>query len=90
MVSYQRYYAAPAQPSPPSLDMPYYGISFTDAIKRGFKKYATFRGEPAVASTGGGRCSPSSSTLCCAYRPMYSVSRPHRMAAALLAPQLYR
>ena len=43
-MSYQPYYAAPAQPSPPSLDMPYYGISFTDAIKRGFKKYATFSG----------------------------------------------
>ena len=44
MVSYQPYYAAPAQPSPPSLDMPHYGISFIDAIKRGFKKYATFSG----------------------------------------------
>ena len=32
MVSYQPYYAPPAQPSPPSLDMPYYGISFTDAV----------------------------------------------------------
>jgi uncharacterized membrane protein YhaH (DUF805 family) len=44
MVSYQLYYSAPAQPSPPALDMPHYGISFIDAIKRGFKKYATFSG----------------------------------------------
>jgi uncharacterized membrane protein YhaH (DUF805 family) len=28
----------------PSLEMPYYGIGFVDAIKRGFKKYATFSG----------------------------------------------
>ena len=26
------------------LEMPYYGIGFVDAIKRGFKKYATFSG----------------------------------------------
>jgi len=44
MVSYQPYYAAPAQPSPPALNMPHYGIGFIDAIKRGFKKYATFSG----------------------------------------------
>jgi len=44
MVSYQPYDAAPAQPSPPALDMPYYGIGFIDAIKRGFRKYATFSG----------------------------------------------
>ena len=44
MVSYQPYDAAPAQPSPPALDMPHYGIGFIDAIKRGFKKYATFSG----------------------------------------------
>ena len=35
---------APAQSSPPALDMPHYGIGFIDAIKRGFKKYATFSG----------------------------------------------
>jgi uncharacterized membrane protein YhaH (DUF805 family) len=29
---------------PPPLDMPHYGIGFIDAIKRGFKKYATFSG----------------------------------------------
>jgi len=44
MVSYQPYDAAPAQPSPTALDMPYYGIGFIDAIKRGFRKYATFSG----------------------------------------------
>ena len=44
MVTYQPYYSAPAQPSPPALDMPHYGIGFIDAIKRGFKKYATFSG----------------------------------------------
>ena len=44
MVSYQSYYSAPAQPLPPALDMPHYGIGFIDAIKRGFKKYATFSG----------------------------------------------
>ena len=43
-MSYQPYYAAPAQSSPPALDMPHYGIGFIDAIKRGFKKYATFSG----------------------------------------------
>jgi uncharacterized membrane protein YhaH (DUF805 family) len=30
--------------APPSLDLPYYGIGFIDAVKRGFKKYATFAG----------------------------------------------
>ena len=30
--------------APPSLDLPYYGIGFVDAVKRGFKKYATFTG----------------------------------------------
>ena len=29
---------------PPSLDLPHYGINFVDAVKRGFKKYATFTG----------------------------------------------
>jgi uncharacterized membrane protein YhaH (DUF805 family) len=43
-VSYQPYSAAPAQLSPPPLEMPHYGIGFVDAIKRGFKKYATFKG----------------------------------------------
>jgi uncharacterized membrane protein YhaH (DUF805 family) len=44
MVSYQPYSGVPAHPSPPSIDMPYYGIGFVDAIKRGFKKYAAFKG----------------------------------------------
>jgi Protein of unknown function (DUF805) len=32
------------RPAPPSLDLPYYGIGFVDAVKRGFRKYATFTG----------------------------------------------
>ena len=44
-MSYQPYTPAPAQPSlPPPIDMPHHGIGFIDAIKRGFKKYATFSG----------------------------------------------
>jgi uncharacterized membrane protein YhaH (DUF805 family) len=31
-------------PAPPSLDLPYYGISFGGAIKRAFQKYANFKG----------------------------------------------
>jgi uncharacterized membrane protein YhaH (DUF805 family) len=49
MVSYQAYSGVPAQPSPPSLDMPYYGIGFVDAIKRGFKKYAAFKGRASLS-----------------------------------------
>jgi len=44
VVSYQPYPAGTAQPSPPPLDLPHYGIGFVDAVKRGFKKYATFTG----------------------------------------------
>ena len=33
-----------AQLSPPPLDLPHYGIGLVDAVKRGFKKYATFTG----------------------------------------------
>jgi uncharacterized membrane protein YhaH (DUF805 family) len=43
VVSYQPYSPSTAQSSPP-LDMPHYGIGFVDASKRGFKKYATFKG----------------------------------------------
>jgi uncharacterized membrane protein YhaH (DUF805 family) len=32
------------EPAPPSLDLPYYGVSFGGAIRRGFKKYANFKG----------------------------------------------
>jgi uncharacterized membrane protein YhaH (DUF805 family) len=32
------------QTQPPSLDWPHYGISFSGAITRGFKKYAKFEG----------------------------------------------
>jgi uncharacterized membrane protein YhaH (DUF805 family) len=44
-VSYQPYSPSTAQSSSsPPLDMPHYGIGFVDASKRGFKKYATFKG----------------------------------------------
>jgi uncharacterized membrane protein YhaH (DUF805 family) len=43
-VSYQPYPTGTAQASPPPLDLPHYGIGFVDAVKRGFKKYATFQG----------------------------------------------
>ena len=43
-MSYQPYPSNTAQPSPPPLDLPDYGIGFVDAVKRGFKKYATFTG----------------------------------------------
>jgi uncharacterized membrane protein YhaH (DUF805 family) len=43
VVSYQPYIENAAQQSPP-LELPHYGIGFLDAIKRGFKKYATFTG----------------------------------------------
>jgi uncharacterized membrane protein YhaH (DUF805 family) len=42
-VSYQPYPSGAAQASPP-LDLPQYGIGFVDAVKRGFRKYATFKG----------------------------------------------
>jgi uncharacterized membrane protein YhaH (DUF805 family) len=42
-VSYQPYSSGTAQSSPP-LNLPHYGIGFLDAIKRGFRKYATFKG----------------------------------------------
>lgn len=44
MVSYQPQPSGASRPAPPSLDLPYYGIGFVDAVKRGFKKYATFTG----------------------------------------------
>jgi uncharacterized membrane protein YhaH (DUF805 family) len=43
VVSYQPQPADATRPVPP-LDLPYYGIGFVDAVKRGFKKYATFTG----------------------------------------------
>jgi uncharacterized membrane protein YhaH (DUF805 family) len=44
MTSYQPQPAGVAETATPPLEMPYYGIGFVDAIKRGFKKYATFSG----------------------------------------------
>lgn len=46
IVSYQPNPSGTAQLSspPPPLDLPHYGIGFIDAVKRGFKKYATFTG----------------------------------------------
>ena len=44
MTSYQPQPAGVAGTATPPLEMPYYGIGFVDAIKRGFKKYATFSG----------------------------------------------
>ena len=68
MVSYQPYSGAPAQPPPPSLDMPYYGIGFVDAIKRGFGNTPHSKDAPAAASTGGGYCSLTWSVSCSSYR----------------------
>ncbi len=90
MVSYQPYDAAPAQPSPPALDMPHYGIGFIDAIKRGFKKYATFSGRAGRSEYWWWALFTFIVSVVLLVPAMYSVSRPHRMAAALLAPQLYR
>jgi uncharacterized membrane protein YhaH (DUF805 family) len=42
-MSYQPQPYADAQSAPP-LELPHYGIGFIDAVKRGFKKYATFTG----------------------------------------------
>ena len=42
MVSYQP--QSSATPPAPPLELPHYGVGFIDAIKRGFKKYATFSG----------------------------------------------
>jgi uncharacterized membrane protein YhaH (DUF805 family) len=44
VMSYQAQPGYPAQAGGPPLDHPWYGIGFLDAIKRGFKKYATFEG----------------------------------------------
>jgi uncharacterized membrane protein YhaH (DUF805 family) len=44
VVSYQPQPSGATRPAPPSLDLPYYGIGFVDAVKRGFKKYARFTG----------------------------------------------
>jgi uncharacterized membrane protein YhaH (DUF805 family) len=44
MASYQPQPSATTAPTPPPLELPYYGIGLIEAIKRGFKKYATFAG----------------------------------------------
>jgi uncharacterized membrane protein YhaH (DUF805 family) len=44
VASYQPQPPGINQSTPPPLELPYYGIGFIDAIKRGFKKYATFTG----------------------------------------------
>jgi uncharacterized membrane protein YhaH (DUF805 family) len=44
MASYQPQPSAATAPAAPPLELPHYGIGFIDAIKRGFKKYATFAG----------------------------------------------
>jgi uncharacterized membrane protein YhaH (DUF805 family) len=44
MASYQPQPSMTTAPTPPPLELPYYGIGFIEAIKRGFKKYATFTG----------------------------------------------
>lgn len=44
MANHQPQPSGATRPAPPSLDLPYYGIGFVDAVKRGFKKYATFTG----------------------------------------------
>jgi uncharacterized membrane protein YhaH (DUF805 family) len=44
IVTYQADTTGTAQSSPPPLDLPHYGIGFVGAVKRGFKKYATFKG----------------------------------------------
>jgi uncharacterized membrane protein YhaH (DUF805 family) len=44
MTSYQPQPAGVTASATPPLELPYYGIGFIDAIKRGFKKYATFSG----------------------------------------------
>jgi uncharacterized membrane protein YhaH (DUF805 family) len=43
-VSHQPDPTGTGQAPPPPLDLPHYGIGFVDAVKRGFKKYATFKG----------------------------------------------
>jgi hypothetical protein len=44
MASYQPQPSAATAPAAPPLELPHYGIGFIDAIKRGFKKYASFAG----------------------------------------------
>jgi len=44
MATYQPQPSTTTAPTPPPLEFPYYGIGFIEAIKRGFKKYATFFG----------------------------------------------
>jgi uncharacterized membrane protein YhaH (DUF805 family) len=44
LVTYQPNQSGAVQSAPPPLDLPHYGISILDAVKRGFKKYGTFAG----------------------------------------------
>jgi uncharacterized membrane protein YhaH (DUF805 family) len=44
VVSYQPDPTGMAQAPSQPLDLPHYGIGFVDAVKRGFRKYATFKG----------------------------------------------
>ena len=45
MASYQpQPSGAVSSAPPPPLELPHYGIGFVDAVKRAFKKYATFTG----------------------------------------------
>lgn len=44
MAHHQPQPSGATRPAPPFLELPYYGIGFIDAVKRGFKKYATFTG----------------------------------------------
>lgn len=44
MASYQPQPSGAVSSAPPPLELPHYGIGFVDAVKRAFKKYATFTG----------------------------------------------
>src|SRR5215207_11740727 len=44
LMSYQPHPLVADQHASPPLDLPHYGIGFVDAVKRGFRKYATFKG----------------------------------------------
>ena len=43
-MTYQPNQSGAVRSAAPPLDLPHYGISFLDAVKRGFKKYGTFAG----------------------------------------------
>ena len=84
MVSNQPRPSGATRPARPSLDLPYYGIGFVDAVKRGFKKYATFTGRASCASIGGGRCSPSPDTSCSVCWRSLSARQPHETGVGIL------